>query len=119
MSLEVARESYRKLMTDGLRGLSVESVFVFLDIDSSAQGAAVGESKRHFRQSNNRQNAFVIFKKDSKEGWLFPNPRISFTEGMKYVFPEMSYENFEKTKGSIEPKQVKSTAVDTWEMLGS
>jgi hypothetical protein len=116
-SSTTAKYAYHKLSTEGLRNLPIEPLFVFLDVDSSAIGSAVGESQRLFRQSDNKQNAFVIFQNDRRDGWLFPNPRISYTESMRYVFPELSHENYEGFKNDVEPKRVKMAAEEMWEML--
>jgi hypothetical protein len=114
---EQAKGSYQQLSAEGLRNLPLEPLFVYLDVDSSAQGSAVGESQRLFKQSDNKQNAFVVFQQDSREGWLFPNPRISYTESMRYVFPELSYENFTDDKQKVDPAKVKLIAEGVWEML--
>jgi hypothetical protein len=116
-SSNTVRDAYHKLSTEGLRNLPIEPLFVFLDVDSSAMGSAVGESQRLFRQSDNKQNAFVIFQNNRRDGWLFPNPRISYTESMRYVFPELSHENYEGFKNEVEPKKVRMTAEEMWEML--
>ena len=113
--LNSAMQSYRKLDSEGLRGLPIEPLFAVLDIDSSNQ-ASVGDTYCYFKQSESKQSAFVIFpNKDATEGWLFPNPKISFTEAMKYVFPELSYDRFEELKNRVEPVCVRSLTNDVWE----
>jgi hypothetical protein len=111
--------AYRKLSCEGLRDLPMEPLFVVLDIDSSARGSAIGETKRHFNQSESKQSAFVIFPEGEKEGWIFPNARISFTEAMKYVFPDLSYENFEEAKDRVEPQRVHSVSQGAWETVAT
>jgi hypothetical protein len=113
--LRAAADSYQRLTLEGLRNLAVEPVFVYLDVDESARGAAVGESERVFKQSDNKQNAFVIFAKTDGDGWLFPNPRISYTESMGYVFPQLTFENFTDSKHGVDPLRVKRTGESTWE----
>ena len=111
--------AYRKLSFEGLRDLPVEPLFVVLDIDSSARGSAIGETKRHFNESETKQSAFVIFPEGEKEGWIFPNPRISFTEAMKYVFHDLSYDNFEEAKDRVEPQRVRSVSQGAWETVAT
>lgn len=111
--------AYRKLSCEGLRDLPVEPLFVVLDIDSSARGSAIGETKRHFNEFGSKQSAFVIFSEGEKDGWIFPNPRISFTEAMKYVFPDLSYENFEEAKDRVEPQRVHSVSQGAWETVAT
>jgi hypothetical protein len=113
----LALEAYRQLSAEGLRGLPIEPVFVVLDIDSSARGSAIGEAKRNLRQAESKQSAFVIFSDGSPGGWLFPNPKISFTESMKYVFPELGHDNFEVAKNTIAPKRVRSVSAGEWEVV--
>lgn len=117
--VDLATDSYRRFSLDGLRNLSIEPVFVYLDVDESARGAAIGDSQRIFKQSDNKQNAFVVFAKNEGEGWLFPNPRISYTESMGYVFPQLSFENFTDSKHSVNPMRVRRTAESTWETFTS
>lgn len=112
-----AREAYLQLSAEGLRGLPVEPIFAILDIESSARVSAIGEAKRNFRQSDSKQSAFVIFSDGAASGWLFPNPKISFTESMKYVFPELGYENFESAKGGVAPKRVRAVSTGEWEVV--
>lgn len=114
-----ACEAYRKLSAEGLRDLPIEPLFVVLDMDSSIRGSAIGEAKRNFKQSDNKQSAFVVFKGGVMTGWIFPNPRISFTEAMKYVFPNLSYENFEEAKNSVEPRKVRVISDGAWETVAS
>jgi hypothetical protein len=95
----------------------VEPLFVVLDIDSSARGSAIGETKRHFNHSESKQSAFVIFPEGEKDGWIFPNPRFSFTEAMKYVFPDLNYENFEEAKDRVQPQRVHSVSQGAWETV--
>jgi hypothetical protein len=119
-SEEVLRNAcgaYQKLSTEGLRGLPIEPLFALLDMESSARGSAIGETKRNFKQSDNKQSAFVIFRNNPTAGWIFPNPRISFTEAMKYVFPNLSYENFEEAKNRVDPKRVRATSEGAWETV--
>jgi len=111
--------AYRKLSRDGLRDLPVEPLFVVLDLDSSARGSGIGETNRHFNQSESKQSAFVIFPEGEKEGWIFPNPIFSFTEAMKYVFPDLSYENFEEAKDRVEPQRVHSVSQGAWETVAT
>lgn len=113
--LSAAADSYQRLTLDGLRNLPLEPDFVYLDVDESALGAAVGESERVFKQSDNKQNAFVVFAKTDGEGWLFPNPRISYTESMGYVFPQLTFENFTDSKHGVDPLRVRRTGESTWE----
>jgi hypothetical protein len=113
--LRAAADSYQRLTLDGLRNLPLEPVFVYLDVDESARGAAVGESERVFKQSDNKQNAFVVFAKTDGDGWLFPNPRISYTESMGYVFPQLTFENFTDSKHGVDPLRVRRTGESTWE----
>lgn len=115
--VQFACQTYRKLAREGLRDLPLEPVFVVLDIDSSAQTSAIEEVRRNFRQATTKQSEFIVFQKNSTEAWLFPNPRISFTEAMKYVFPYLTYENFEGVTDSIAPERVRQTSPDTWEMV--
>jgi hypothetical protein len=114
-ALSTACGAYRKLSTEGLRNLPAEPLFVVLDMDSSARGSALGEVKRQFKRSDSKQSAFVVFTGSEREGWIFPNPRISFTEAMKYVFPDLSYENFEEAKNGVEPRKVRAISGDAWE----
>jgi hypothetical protein len=114
---EQARDAYHRLSAEGLRNLPIEPLFVYLDVESSAAGAAVGESHRLFKESENKQNAFIIFQQDGREGWLFPNPRISYTESMRYVFPGLSYENFTEFKQKIDPARVRTSGDGMWELL--
>ena len=111
--------AYRKLSSGGLHDLTVEPLFVVLDIDSSARGSAIGETKRHFNHSESKQSAFVIFPEGEKDGWIFPNPRFSFTEAMKYVFPDLCYENFEEAKDRVEPQRVHSVSQGAWETVAT
>ena len=114
-----ASEAYLKLSSEGLRDLLLEPVFVVLDMDSSTRGSAIGEAKRNFKRSANKQSAFIIFKEGPIGGWIFPNPRISFTEAMKYVFPDLSHENFEETKNGVKPRKVRATSDGEWETVVS
>jgi hypothetical protein len=113
----LATDSYRRFSLDGLRNLPIEPVFVYLDVDESARGAAIGDSQRVFKESDNKQNAFVVFAKNEGEGWLFPNPRISYTESMGYVFPQLTFENFTDSTHSVQPMRVMRTGENTWETL--
>jgi hypothetical protein len=61
----------------------------------------------------------VIFPEGEKEGWIFPNPIFSFTEAMKYVFPDLSYENFEEAKDRVEPQRVHSVSQGAWETVAT
>lgn len=115
-SLNVAQKSYEKFTLEGLRDLPQEPIFVSLDIDTSA-AMPIGEVKRTFKLSDNKQTAFVIFRKGQTEGWLFPNSRISFTETMKYVFANLSYDNFQDQKLTLTPVPVRTTTPGTWETL--
>jgi len=115
--VQFACQAYRKLAREGLRDLPLEPVFVVLDIDSSAQTSAIEEVRRNFRQATTKQSEFIIFQNSSTEAWLFPNPRISFTEAMKYVFPYLTYENFEGVTDAIAPERVRQTSPETWEMV--
>jgi hypothetical protein len=115
--VQIACQAYRKLAREGLRDLPLEPIFVVLDIDSSAQTSAIEEVRRNFRQATTKQSEFIIFRNSSTEAWLFPNPRISFTEAMKYVFPYLTYENFEGVTDSIAPERVRQTSPETWEMV--
>lgn len=114
---EMAAESYRKLAVEGLRNLPLEPDFVFLDMESSASASGVGESRRLFRHSDSNQNPFVLFHSDSDRGWLFPNPRVSYTESMRYVFPELSYSNYTEHKQHIKPIPVRLISEDLWEIV--
>ena len=119
LNLVSASAAYRKLSLDGYRDLPIEPLFVTLDMDSSARGSAIGETKRRFNQSESKHSAFVVFPQDQNEGWIYPNPQISFTEAMKYVFPDLNYENFEDAKDRVEPRKVRSVSESAWETVGN
>jgi hypothetical protein len=117
-SIRHAREVYMSLVKDGLRACTVQPSFAVLDIDSSGRERGFGKKKYYFQMSESKQSAFVIFQSaNPKEGYLFPNPTIAFTEAMNYIFNNLSYDKFEIDKSRIDPRIVSLTAQGTWEMI--
>ncbi len=111
---------YQVLADNGLRAGSADLIFAVLDMESSGPTRSFGKEKFYFRTSEKKQSAFVVFRKEnSKEGYLFPNPIIAFTEAMKYIFPDLTYDGFETSKSRIEPVSVSQVGKDSWELIGN
>ena len=116
-SVDAIPLSYDSLCENGLGGFESDVVFAGLDIDGSSTTKKRGEVIYRFKTQDSKQSAFVIFEGRRDDALLFPNPVISFTEAMGYVFHDLSHDNFETKKRDVHPVRIRRLSSTAWEMM--
>ncbi len=99
------KDKYERFVALGLREFKEDERPLFLQLDINAP-TAVGSTRKTLTVTQSKQAAFILFSGDANSGYLYPNPRISFTEAMKYVWPELSYSNWPQNSHDVQAVRV-------------
>lgn len=101
---------YRALLRRG----DVAPKPVYLKIDDARSSNTSLDTRRICFNETRNQSSFVLLR-EGNGGWIFPNPSLHFAADHKYVYPELTQENFEQQKPDIPPLQVQLQD-DCWQL---
>jgi hypothetical protein len=107
-------DRYLKFAATGLAEFTENERPVFLQLDIDAP-SSLGDSRRVLVSSSSKQSSYLLFLIDSNTGYLYPNPKISFSESMKYIWPSLNYNNWPGQMASqISPVKVTKIRDGVW-----
>jgi hypothetical protein len=101
---------YRALLRKG----DVAPRPVYLKIDEARSSNTSLDTRRICFNETRNQSSFVLYR-EGNVGWIFPNPNLHFAADHKYVYPELTQDNFEQQKPDIVPLQVQLQD-DCWQL---
>ncbi len=87
--------------------------------DFYATHSVAGDGHPSLRESESHMAQFIILPIGDDHGFVFPNPRRTYTEDMSQLFPELRRHTFEFRRRTINPAAVVRTDAGMWKVIGT
>lgn len=104
-----SQDKYDRFTRSGFTELRENERPLFLKLDIEAP-TSVGSTKKTLQVTPSKQAAFILFPLDAQTGEVYPNSQISFTEAMKYLWPELHYDNWRpENRYEVQPVAIRKS----------